>query len=144
MSGRKAELTARIAARLAGAAPPSAARPRGVDGLRPPLGPDTVVPQGQRLTAALRAYMVERCGPGFRFDRHMRAFFAGDGPDGADTRTLADAVDTWHATRGEATGDIEPQFRYNRFVRDWRAAHPGATHADVVAAWHAHRDRPTD
>lgn len=94
------------------------------------------------MTAQLRAFMVDHCGPRFRFDRHMREFFAGDGDDGA--RTLADAVATWHATRGGEPDAIAPQFRYNRFVRDWRAEHPGATHAEVVAAWHAHRDRRTD
>jgi hypothetical protein len=142
VSGRKAELTDRIAAHLAGTTPPARTRSRGVDGLRPPLRLDTVVPPGQRMTAELQAFMVEHCGPQFRFDRHMREFFAGDGADGV--RTLADALDTWHETRGETTGDIEPQFRYNRFVRGWRAAHPRATHADVVAAWHAHRGQPAD
>ncbi|MGI9254766.1 MAG: DUF6434 domain-containing protein, partial [Thermomicrobiales bacterium] len=81
-SGGKEELASRIARRLAGEPEPAApARPRqhGGSGLVGPLTGQMIAPEGQRLTAELRSFMVERCGPGFRFDRHMRAFFAKGG-----------------------------------------------------------------
>jgi hypothetical protein len=110
----------------------------------------------QRMTRALRAFMVEQCGPGFRFDAHMREFFSGmpsttheeDGrpvdPTPEVDLTLGNAVDHWQRTRDRPSEAIESQFEYNRFVRAWRAERPGASHSEVVTAWHQHRSTPRD
>ncbi len=102
--------------------------------MRPPFAEDQVVPAGQRMTRELREWFLEECGPGFRFDGHMREFFAE--PAG---RTLGDAVELWFSTRG-VPRPIEPQFEYNRFVREYRTSHPGVAHSEVVDAWRAHRE----
>ncbi len=136
--GNKAVLTERIRALLDGEPPPTAPARTSVDRLTGALTPDTVVPQGQRMTVAVRAFMVSQCGPRFRFDRRMRAFFAE--PRG---RTLGDAVALW-LRPVESSAEIEQQFEYNRFMRADRYSHPSASHADVVAAWRARRALPRD
>ena len=75
--GGKDELTERIAAKLDGKTltrptpPKPAAQP-----LSGPLSPTTVIPNGQRLTQALRDFFAAELGPDFRFDGHMRQFMA--------------------------------------------------------------------
>lgn len=149
-TGRKADLSARVRAALAGEVLPTVRPLVGRDGLTGDLTLDTQFAPPQRMTRRLRAFMEEHCGTGFRFDRHMRAFFAGSsdasscasdsGPD--DLPTLGDAVALWFRTRDEPAAGIDEQFEYNRFVRRHRDDHPDATHAQVVAAWHRHRSRP--
>jgi hypothetical protein len=139
-AGGKDEVAARIAAFLAGEPlPADGSRKRTARPLSGSLIRDTIIPPGQRLTAEVRAFLVAECGPGFRFDRHMRAFFAD-----ASGNTLGDAADHWLATRDAPPAGIDPQFEYNRFVRAWRAQHPGASHAEVTAAWMRHRALPAD
>lgn len=146
-TGRKQELATRIRCALAGEPPPPQVRRAGTDGLTGDLDLSTPVPAGQRLTRRLREFMVAQCGPSFRFTAELRAFFAGDGD-----RTLADAVELWQRGRsvsGESRAAGRPsrapiaeQFEYNRFNRAWRAANPGGSHAEMVAAWRAHRAQP--
>jgi hypothetical protein len=97
---------------------------------------DSVIQPGQRCSQVLRRFFQSRIGPGFHFDQAMRDFIA----DGAG-RTLGDAVAHWHATRDQPPGPIGRQFEYNRFIRDWHAAHPGGAQA-AAAAWRAHRADP--
>lgn len=132
-SGSKRDVTARLIAQLGGEPTDPPAPPhRSSSG--PQLGlsdinPDLPVPQGQRMDAALRAWMVEQVGPSFRFDGHMRDFLSN-----ADGATFGDLVDHWSATRDlpRAVGD---QFEYNAFTRAFHEAHPGASRHDVLAAW---------
>lgn len=143
-AGSKEQIADRIAAALDGhpdevsAAPPTAAR-RSTRQLTAPLNLDDVVPPGQRCTALVRQFMVDQVGTGFRFDAHMRQFFAH--PEG---RTLADAVALWRDTRDAPPPAIGRQFEYNTFVRAYRESHPGASHQQVVAAWRSYRDTPVD
>jgi hypothetical protein len=139
-TGGKAELTARLVAVLDGSPTPTEVRsaPRAAAQVTDPLHHETVIPVGQRSTQVLRAWFVEQIGPGFRFDRPMRTFIASGG------RTLGEAVDHWYATRHAGPQKIETQFELNRFNRAWRAAHPGSTHAEMLAAWAAHRALPLE
>lgn len=134
-SGSKAELTARLIAVLNGAEPPAPVR-RSSATLREPFELTDVVPEGQRMTRALRQFMQAHAGPEFRFDARMRQFFAA--PQG---RTLADAVQVWRST-GRTDQEIPAQFEYNRFTRAYRAAHPGASAQQVRAAWAQYKDTP--
>ena len=96
-SGGKVDVAARISRRLSGASISEANGPqpkKSVDLLTGTLTPETKIPEGQRITAHLRAFMVTQCGPDFRFDGHMREFF-GQGGD----ITLGDAVQRWKETR---------------------------------------------
>lgn len=140
-TGGKQQLTTRLAAALDGAPPPDerASRPGTAGALPEPLTLDTVLPPGQRCTQQLRRFLEDRIGPRFRFDAHMRAFVAeGSG------RSLAQAVEHWHATRSAPTRPIEPQFEFNRFRRAWHAAHPDGDRESALAAWKAHRAAPVD
>lgn len=139
-AGGKADLLERTAAALDGDPVPAPVRrrPSGRQ-LTAPVGPDTVIPPGQRCSQVLRAYLSAAVGPAFHFDEHMRAFVA----DGAG-RTLAEAVEHWHRTRDAAPSDIGHQFEYNRFTRAWFAGHPGGTQEECQEAWWRHRTTPVD
>lgn len=139
--GGKQELTARLAAALDGEPPQpptSPSRPAAA-ALAGPLTAATVIPAGQRCSQQLREFFTAEIGAGFRFDAAMRDFIA----DGAG-RTLGDATRHWHATRGDEPREIGAQFELNRFLRDWHAAHPGASREAALAAWRDHRSRPAD
>lgn len=130
-TGNKQQLTERLVAHFDGAPlPQTAGRKRAEHPLRPPFSPDMVVPAGQPMTRELRAYLTQQIGPQFRFDGFMREFFADPGG-----RTLTDAVAHWKRTRG-LRRPIEAQFEYNRFTADFRRDHPGASRAEILAAWH--------
>lgn len=139
--GGKAALTERLRAALDGVAPlPAPPRPRKADRqLAAPVDGLTVIPEGQRCSQVLREYFRREIGAGFHFDAYMRTFVA----EGAG-RTLADAIDHWHATRQDAAQpqEIGSQFELNRFLRDWYAEHPAGSRAEALAAWRAQRDRP--
>jgi hypothetical protein len=139
-SGDKAAVTARIIAALSGG------DPRDVKAQRPvrthvaePLGPATVIPDGVVLSRTLRDWFVTQVGPSFRFNGQLRWFLRHH--PGA---TLGDALDHYRATAGDPGGPIGQQFEYNRFTRQWADDHPGATAAEIRAAWWRHRSTPTD
>ncbi|MEE6280692.1 DUF6434 domain-containing protein [Georgenia sp. MJ170] len=139
--GSKTELLDRLAAALDGAPAPARPPPRraATRQLAEPVGPATVLPPGQRCSQVLRRFFAAEVGPAFRFDEHMRDFIA----HGAG-RTLAEAVDHWHRTRGAAIGPIGEQFEYNRFTRQWFAGTPDGSRQECMAAWQVHRALPVD
>lgn len=141
-AGNKQDITERLLVHLGkpASAPPAESRAAPVaerkssPQLLAPFAETQVVPVGQRMTRELREWFVNECGPRFRFDGHMRDFFAE--PAG---RTLGDAVELWFNTRN-VPRSIGPQFEYNRFVREYRQSHPGVAHSEVVEAWRTHRE----
>ncbi|MCM3660714.1 SAP domain-containing protein [Georgenia satyanarayanai] len=139
-SGGKEELLQRLSAALDGEPVPAPARRRpAARQLTAPVGPRTVIPDGQRCSQVLRHFFTAEVGPAFRFDEHMREFIAqGEG------RTLAEAVEHWHRTREVQTGKIGRQFEYNGFTRAWFAAHPGGTQPQCLEAWQRYRALPVD
>ena len=139
-SGGKVELADRLAAVLDGRQPKaSVPKPPPARQLAGPLGPDTVLPPGQRCTETLRAFFVGQLGRGFVFDGPMREFVR----TGAG-RTLGDGIEHWHASRSPEPSGIEPQFELNRFLRQWHLAHPAQSHRAALAAWQLHRALPLD
>jgi hypothetical protein len=99
------------------------------------LTPATIIPENQRSSQTLRRFFESHVGPNFRFDKPMRDFIATSAG-----KALQQALDHWHATRADrGSTEIAPQFEYNRFMREWHAAHPDATRADAVAAWREYR-----
>ncbi len=141
-SGSKQQVASRISRRLSGATISEANGPqpkKSVDLLTGTLTPETKIPEGQRITAHLRAFMALQCGPDFRFDGHMREFFA----QGGDI-TLGDAVQRWKETRDAPARPIESQFEWNTFVRAYRLEHPTASHEAVAQAWQRYRSLPKD
>ncbi|MEM7325797.1 MAG: DUF6434 domain-containing protein [Actinomycetota bacterium] len=137
-SGRKAEVTERIAAALSGRPQPTAERPSTVDHLAGPLTRDTVVPPKQRATQELRAFFTTEIGPSFRFNGHMRDLL------GRGNVTLGQAIDHWFETVGTELGNQSESLEFNRFTRAWHDAHPTGTPAESRAAWKRYRSLPTD
>ncbi|HLT82585.1 MAG TPA: DUF6434 domain-containing protein [Phototrophicaceae bacterium] len=139
-SGSKEELLERTVAALDGTAPPVRARRSGRGRqLEEPVGPDTVIPPGQRCSQVLRHFFAAQIGPHFRFDEHMRRFVA----EGAG-RTLGEAVQHWYRTRDAPASAIGEQFEYNRFTREWFAENPGGSQDECRAAWQRHRALPVE
>lgn len=141
-TGSKDLLTARIGAALAGRpfAEPAPARRAGGCQLSGVLTPSTVIPEGQRSSQVVRAWMLEQIGPSFHFDAEMREFFAAS--DG--TKTMQDAVDYYLSTRDQGSKSIDGQFEYNRFTRAWHQQHPTGSRDKLLTDWRTYRDTPID
>ena len=137
-SGRKADVTERIAAALAGRPRPTITRGSTTNHLAGPLTRDTLVPPGQRATQELRRFFEAEIGPSFRFNGHMRAALtAGD-------ITLGQAVDLWYETAGLELPKQSQSLEFNRFTKAWHAAHPDGTPEQSRAAWMRYRSLPAD
>lgn len=141
-TGGKELLAARIVAKLSHQEflEPDAPQRGGAAQLSSRLSPETVIPAGQRCSQVVRAWMTEQVGEGFRFDAAMRKFFA----ESDGTRTMKDALDHWHATRGREANEIGAQFEYNRFTRAWCGEHPDGGRDELLAAWQEYRGRPVE
>jgi hypothetical protein len=137
-SGNKQDVTDRLLAHLSGEpSAPSTRRHRAGPRLaQSQITRDVPIPQGQRMDASLRAWMIDQVGPSFRFDGHMREYLRS-----ADGATFGDLVDHWWSTRDIAR-PIAGQFEYNTFVRNFRGSHPGASLDDVTRAWHEYVATP--
>ena len=139
-TGRKLEVSARIAAHLGGRSQPRATpRPKATPQLTGELCADTVIPHGQKSTRHLREFFEAEIGPSFRFDGHMRPFLAD--PNGA---TLGDAIDHWHATRGVPLPRQSSSLEFNAFTKEWHRHHPAGTTTACRAAWQRYRALPVD
>lgn len=138
-AGPKAELSARIAAHLGGRPQPATPEraPKSTQ-LTGPLTRSTPIPKGQRASNLLRTFFEAEVGPTFTFNGHMRAFLRAGGA------TLGDAVDHWHRTLGAPLPTQSSSLEFNRFTREWHAAHPDGTPAECRKAWARHRERPAD
>jgi hypothetical protein len=143
-AGGKELLTGRVAAALDGVAPtepaPASRRSAGRSQLTGTLDASTRIPEGQRCSQLVRAWLRDQVGGSFRFDAEMRAFFAST--DGS--QTMQDALDHWCSTRGQGATSIEPQFELNRFTRAWYQTHPGGSREQLMEAWREYRSHPVD
>ncbi|NAZ81177.1 hypothetical protein GTR02_05040 [Kineococcus sp. R8] len=137
--GGKQELTARLVAALDGrpVPAPAARSPRRPAALVEPLTAETVILPGQRCTQQVRAWFTAQVGTAFRFDGPVRAAVAAGG-------TLGEVLEVWRTTRQRPAGEIGAQFELNRFLRAWRADHPGGSHREALDAWAAHRALPRE
>ncbi len=140
-SGSKPELADRIAAALGGRPLPKPAKrsSKSAPPLPEPLTDATVIPENQKSTQQVRGFFVERIGPSFHFDHHMRTFLA-ESPG----KTLGDAVDHWYASRDQPTPETPEQLEYVRFTKAWHGKYPDGTNDECRAAWAWHRSLPVD
>jgi len=129
-SGTKEQLAQRIAALLRGEqkSPTKALKTaRGVMpasfSLRTRIGP------GWRCSRELSEFLKQHCGRGFRFNAPVRDYV--HHRIGA---TLAEVVKCYQLT-AKSKRQIEPQFEYNRHVRDFYRANPGASKQQMLEAW---------
>lgn len=141
-TGSKEVLTARIAARLDREefAEPALRRPPPRNYSDSTLTGDSIIPEGQRCSQNVRHWLEVHAGNSFRFDAHMRSFFART--DG--TQTMDDALRHWKQPRNSDPTTIDPQFEYNRFARAWRTDHSEGTRYELLAAWRLYRAAPID
>ncbi|MFM8396263.1 MAG: DUF6434 domain-containing protein [Pirellula sp.] len=130
-SGSKEQLTNRVADHLAGrtmsAIPRKSSRK---DPLPDTLTVRTKIGAGWRCSHQLRAFFVAHFGSGFRFNEAIRKFIAtGQG------KTLGQALEVYRESLKTEAKPIGSQFQYNRHMRQFKLDHPGASHAQAVAAW---------
>jgi SAP domain-containing new25/Domain of unknown function (DUF6434) len=137
-SGGKLSIARRIAAHLDGkAAPRVAVVPRRSATMPSEFDLDMQIGEGWRCSQPLRAFFEQHCGRGFRFNEAMRTFIASRAGS-----TLRDAIAYYHSNKYVQPDTIAAQFEYNHHVRDYRAAHPDAAHAEVVRVWREKRSQP--
>lgn len=94
---------------------------------------DTLIGANWRCSEPLRAFFSAETGKSYKFNQLMRDFIKeGEG------KTLGEALDTWQADqeKPQPRGEIAVQFEYNRHMRAYFDAHPEATRADAIRAWH--------
>ena len=100
---------------------------------------DTVIGEGWCNSQGLRAFFEAEIGKGFHFNVFLRDFITNSGVG----KTLGDAIDGWHESKSRPKGssDIGSQFEYNRHMRAFYDANPGASRADAIAAWKEKRSK---
>lgn len=131
-AGSKEELAARVRAFLAGETPPpptSRNKPF-AEKMPPVLTPETVIGEGWKLNASLRAFFESHLEGKFRFNQPLRDLFASPGG-----RTLGDALSLYRESADAPTQPISRQFQYNRHMRDYFARHPGSSREEARKAW---------
>lgn len=135
VTGSKQVLQARVDADLRGLDAVLLDEPRRPAGDMPDrFTTDTRIGPGWRCTRALRAYFESVHGAGFRFNESLRTFLReGEG------RTLADASAAYLAGLSQPQAPIGAQFEYNRHIREFFLANPGATRAQAIEAWWTRR-----
>jgi hypothetical protein len=137
-SGGKEALAQRIASHLEAVPVHGPA----VVGVKRAVMPDhffatTIIGSGWRYTQALRSYFESVHGPSFRFNEALRMFIAqGEG------RTLAEASDHYRNSLLQVKRPIPRQFEYNRHMRAFYEANPGASREQALESWWARRAKP--
>lgn len=132
-AGSKPELESRIEAFLAGqplAKRTSPARP--ATKMPSTFRPEMRIEPGWRCNPALGAYFRSTLGNGFRFNKPMRDFIHTQ-----CGKALLEAEHCYLASirPGAVRPPILRQLEYNQHLRDFYAAHPGATRKDAIEAW---------
>ncbi|CAJ1408778.1 unnamed protein product [Effrenium voratum] len=115
-SGLKADLTKRVKDFLGGKCPERVSKVTKADR-------DSVVAGGLKLST-----------PDFRFNEYLRSFAKGT-QEGLTYRDLVEGWKDAEQKRREGKQEIGKQFEYNQFTRDFFAANPGASRADMMEAW---------
>lgn len=135
VTGSKQVLQSRVDADLRGLDAVLLDEPRRPAGEMPEqFSADTRIGPGWRCTRALRGYFESVHGPGFRFNDALRTFLR----EGAG-RTLAEASARYVDSLTQPRAAIGAQFEYNRHIREFFQANPGATRDQAIAAWWARR-----
>jgi hypothetical protein len=139
--GSKPELTARIAAHLAGEKIQEPRRTARSGKMPSHFALHTRIGNGWRCNPLLGAFFRSKCGKGFRFNAAVRNFVHTQ-----PGRTLAEAVECYFQSvaPGAPRQEIIPQNEYNRHTREFFAEHPGATREQVLEAWKTKRSKRTE
>jgi hypothetical protein len=138
-TGSKPELTSRILAALAGNASP-AVTPRRIRGRMPTeFTLNTRIGIGWSCNPALGQFLRKHAGRGFRFNATVRAFVHTQ-----VGQPVAAIIACYRASvaPGAEKPPLPAQLEYNRHTQLYVREHPGATRADILAAWKARRARP--
>jgi hypothetical protein len=140
-SGSKPELTARIAAALAGEAiaPTRDRLRRGTMPTRFTLR--TRIGVGWRCTPALGAFLRTHAGRGFRFNAAVRTFVHTQ--VGAPVSAILECYRASVAP-GAPRAELPQQLEYNRHMQAFAREQPGASREEMLAAWKARKERRRD
>lgn len=134
VTGGKAELTERIARYLDTGEAPAAPVSRG----RRTECPETITEE-QHIEADFvcsethRAFFREKIGPGFTFNVAFQKWLKSN-----TGKTYADAVTAYHrilAVKKLKKSNIDSQFEYNAYIRDFFAANNGKSLQDAIKCW---------
>ncbi len=97
--------------------------------------------------------------PNYRSDQLHRSFFQSHIPNfkynvefmnwmkaNKGLKSYSDAINEYNkiifSKRGGTKSDISPQFKYNRYTRDFFAANPGLSRADCINCWNYKKSIP--
>jgi hypothetical protein len=138
-TGSKPELTARVAAALDGRTIPTAAARRRAAAMPDHFSLRTRIGHGWRCNPALGAFLRQHAGPRFRFNAAVRDFVHTQ--VGAPVSAILDCYRASVAP-GAPRRELPPQLEYNRHMREFAQAHPGASRQEMMAAWEARKARP--
>ncbi|MFK7804978.1 MAG: DUF6434 domain-containing protein [Anaerolineae bacterium] len=139
-SGSKQEITKRIAHFLETGERLKPAPKRKAEASMPEtFSRDTVIEDGWRNSQALRAFFEAEIGKAFHFNVFLRDYITNSGVG----QTLGEAIDGWHESKNRPKGssEIGEQFEYNRHLRAFYDANPGAPRAEAIAAWKEKRSK---
>lgn len=102
---------------------------------------NTVITDSYRNGPNTRAFFIREIGPRFRFNIAFMNWMREN-----TGKTLRDAVEAWRAIDARRKAGEKPAIpkgnQYNRYVRDFFNANPGATMAHARACWAEKRNRP--
>lgn len=109
-----------------------------------PIKVDTLV-RNYKNDAATRRFFVEQIGKHFRFNAFLRQFTNKHNISAG--LTYGDLVKGWLAEESKKKdphykSDIDKQFEYNQFTRDFFANEKGKTQLDVIQAWNILKTLP--
>ena len=109
-----------------------------------PLTPDTRITDSYKNTQNVRRFFLAECGPAFKFNRLFMAWMTSN-----TGKTLADAVQEYKRLAAQAAqpgyqSEIAHHNQFNKYTRDFLAAHPDADMALVRKVWAAKRALPSE
>ncbi|QUJ77359.1 hypothetical protein KDD17_04985 [Sulfitobacter albidus] len=107
-----------------------------------PLDPTTVITDSYRNTQNVRRFFRDHAGAGFKFNIAFMTWMREN-----TGRTLADAVEAYHAIRADGArtrSTIAPDNQFNKYTRDFLDDNPTLGMAEVRKYWALKRARPSE
>lgn len=100
-----------------------------------PLTLQTLITDSYKNTENVRSFFLNNIGPSFKFNvKFMNWMKQNHGSN------LQDAIKAYESIKNSKIAkNIEPQFEYNRYMRDCKAAFPNLSHKEVVSLWNIKR-----
>ncbi len=108
------------------------------------LSLSTIVTESFTCTREVRDFFEAQVGPQFKFSVLLQRYIKHH-----PGITFRDIITKYHLLEqskksGELKTEIESQFEYNQFTRDYfgNPKNTGKSHSDCIAAWKTHKSKP--